>query len=57
MRMSRASRAVGLWVLIAVSPLLMGGCPDFRAEITAAFEAAAQNIAAAALSDFFDQFR
>jgi hypothetical protein len=43
--------------LFVVTPLLMGGCPDFQDEAVSAVETATQSIITAAVTLFFDQYR
>jgi len=44
-------------VLIALAPLLMGGCPELRDEAVTAVQSATQGVVVAALDLFFEQFR
>jgi hypothetical protein len=56
-RTRRVPRAMSVLLLFVVTPLLMGGCPDFQDEAVSAVETAAQSIITAAVTLFFDQYR
>jgi hypothetical protein len=43
--------------LLALAPLMMGGCPEFRDEAVTAVQSATQGVVVAALDLFFQQFR
>lgn len=43
--------------VLALAPLLAGGCPEFRDDAVDIFETAARSLLDAALDNWFDQFR
>lgn len=56
-RTRRVPRAMSFLLLFVVTPLLMGGCPEFRDQIVTAFETATQSLFSDTFTLFFDQFR
>lgn len=56
-RFRSALRRMGVWVLLAASPLLMGGCPELQDDVATAFETAVQSIMSSAVTLYFDQYR
>lgn len=53
----RARRIGALAIVCLVTPLLMGGCPEFQNASVDAFESATRGVVNAALDLLFDQYR
>lgn len=48
---------MSILLLFVATPLLMGGCPEFRDEIVSAFDTATQSLITDTITLFFDQYR
>ena len=53
----RTLRTLGFFLQLFVTPLLMGGCPEFQNQTVDAFETAFRSVIDSAVTLFFDQFR